>query len=138
LRLNSEIRGRSKPVITTAIRSSCNPVTAWPSINEVNTEKIGTKLVHKESGEEFDYHPSKGVRLEVDEIMMLTYGIKTGLGIGYVPDYFALSMIAQGEMNHVLPDWSSKVRTLYMLYRDRDLLPMRVRLFIEFVIMHFE
>ncbi len=69
---------------------------------------------------------------------MLTHAIKTGLGIGYVPDYFALPMISQGEMNHVLPDWSSKAHTLYMLYRDRDNLPMRVRLFIEFVLLHFK
>ncbi|MEL4428562.1 hypothetical protein [Shewanella mangrovisoli] len=52
-------------------------------------------------------------------------------------DYFALPMIAQGEVNHVLPEWSSKARTLSMLYRDRDHLPMRVRLFIEFVKLHF-
>jgi len=103
----------------------CRPMIPW-------------QLVHKESGEEFDYHPNKGVRLEVDEIVMLTHAIKTGLGIGYVPDYFALPMIAQGEMNHVLPDWSSKARTLHMLYRDRDNLPMRVRLFIEFVLLHFK
>lgn len=103
----------------------CRPMIPW-------------QLVHKESGDEFDYHPNRSVRLEVDEILMLTHAIKTGLGIGYVPDYFALPMIAQGEMNHVLPDWSSKVRTLYMLYRDRDHLSMRVRLFIEFVIMHFK
>ncbi|TMX68895.1 substrate binding domain-containing protein, partial [Vibrio rotiferianus] len=102
----------------------CRPMIPW-------------QLVHKESGKEFDYHPNKGVRLEVDEILMLTHAIKKGLGIGYVPDYFALPMIAQGEMNHVLPNWSSKVRTLFMLYRDRDYLPMRVRLFIEFVMMHF-
>ncbi|ASI98006.1 LysR family transcriptional regulator [Vibrio rotiferianus] len=102
----------------------CRPMIPW-------------QLVHKESGQEFDYHPNKGVRLEVDEILMLTHAIKKGLGIGYVPDYFALPMIAQGEMNHVLPNWSSKVRTLFMLYRDRDYLPMRVRLFIEFVMMHF-
>ncbi|MFB2660242.1 LysR family transcriptional regulator [Shewanella mangrovisoli] len=103
----------------------CRPMIPW-------------QLVHKTTGEEFDYHPNKGVRLEVDELMLLTHAIKTGIGIGYVPDYFALPMIAQGEVNHVLPDWSSKARTLSMLYRDRDHLPMRVRLFIEFVKWHFK
>jgi LysR family transcriptional regulator AphB len=68
---------------------------------------------------------------------MLTHAVKTEIGIGYVPDYFALPMIAQGEMTHVLPEWSSKVRTLFMLYRDRDHLPLRVRLFVEFVIQRF-
>lgn len=103
----------------------CNPITPW-------------QLVHKESGEEFDYHPQKNVKLEVDEILMLTHAVKIGLGIGYVPDYFARPMIAQGEVNHVLPDWHSKARTLFMLYRDRDHLPMRVRLLIDFVIEHIK
>ncbi|MFA0483220.1 LysR family transcriptional regulator [Vibrio sp. 10N.222.55.B11] len=103
----------------------CNPMTPW-------------QLIHKESGEEFNYHSQKNVRLELNEIVMLTHAIKTGLGIGYVPDYFALPMIAQGEMSHVLPNWRSKERTLFMLYRDRDHLPMRVRLFIEFVMQRFE
>lgn len=102
----------------------CRPMVPW-------------QLKHKESGEEFDYHPNKRLRLEVDEILMLTHAIEKGLGIGYVPDYFALPMITRGEMKHVLPDWSSKARTLFMLYRDRDYLPMRVRLFIEFVLSHF-
>ncbi|EKO3988043.1 LysR family transcriptional regulator [Vibrio fluvialis] len=102
----------------------CRPMIPW-------------QLVNKASGEEFDYHPQKGVRLEVDEVLMLTHAVKTGIGIGYVPDYFALPMIAQGEMTHVLPVWSSKVRTLFMLYRDRDHLPLRVRLFVEFVMQRF-
>ncbi|KUI98485.1 LysR family transcriptional regulator [Vibrio sp. MEBiC08052] len=102
----------------------CRPMIPW-------------QLVHKKNSETFDYHPQKGIRLEVDEILTLIHAIKAGLGIGYVPDYFALPMIAQGEINHVLPDWRSIARTLFMLYRDRDNLPMRVRLFVEFMIKHF-
>lgn len=103
----------------------CRPMIPW-------------QLVHKETGENFEYHPRQDVRLEVDEILMLTHAVKTGLGIGYIPDYFAWPMVAQSEIKHVLPDWRSQARTLFMLYRDRDHMPMRVRLFIEFVISHFE
>lgn len=102
----------------------CRPMTPW-------------QLVHQETGEAFEYHPQQGVRLEVDEILMLTHGVKAGLGIGYIPDYFALPMVAQGELKLVLPDWRSQARTMSMLYRDRDHLPMRVRLFIEFIMAHF-
>ncbi|GAA0837980.1 LysR family transcriptional regulator [Marinomonas arenicola] len=103
----------------------CRPMTPW-------------YLVQKETGESFDYYPHKNVRLEVDEILMLTHAVKAGLGIGYVPDYFAQPMIEQGEIKHVLPDWHSKARTLFMLYRDRDHMPMRVRLFIDFAMAYFE
>ncbi|SDH92393.1 transcriptional regulator, LysR family [Vibrio xiamenensis] len=102
----------------------CRPMVPW-------------QLINTQNGDEFDYHPQQGVRLEVDEIQMLVHGIKAELGIGYVPDYVALPMIERGEMIHVLPDWRSKSRTMFMLYRDRDNLPLRVRLFIEFVLEHF-
>ncbi|MDW6093657.1 LysR family transcriptional regulator [Vibrio rhizosphaerae] len=102
----------------------CRPMIPW-------------QLVHKKNRETFDYQPNRRIRLEVDEILTLVHAIKAGLGIGYVPDYFALPMIAQGEINHVLPEWHSKARTLFMLYRDRDNLPMRVRLFVEFILKHF-
>ena len=47
-------------------------------------------------------------------------------------------MIANNELSRVLPEWRSKVRTLFMLYRDRDNLPMRVRLFVEYVVTRFD
>ena len=103
----------------------CHPMVPWQLVNKTNQQ-------------EFDYHPQKGVRLELDEIQMLSHAVKTGLGIGYIPDYFSLPMIEQGEMQHVLPDWRSKERTLFMLYRERQNIPLRVRLFIEFVLQHFD
>jgi LysR family transcriptional regulator, transcriptional activator AphB len=103
----------------------CHPMSTW-------------QLVHTETGQEFDYQPNKGIRLEVDEVQMLTHGVKAGLGIGYIPDYFAIPMVESGELTRVLPEWSSKARTLSMLYRDRHNLPLRVRMLLEFVIERFE
>ncbi|MFH0258223.1 LysR family transcriptional regulator [Vibrio rumoiensis] len=102
----------------------CHPMSIW-------------QLVNMQSGQEYAYQALQGIRLEVDEIQMLTHGVKAGLGIGYIPDYYALPMIEQGELQHVLPEWRSKVRTLFLLYRDREHLPMRVRLFVEFVLARF-
>ncbi|MBB1470104.1 LysR family transcriptional regulator [Pseudoalteromonas sp. SG41-5] len=103
----------------------CQPMSIW-------------QLVNKQNDDVYDFQPNKGIRLELDEIQMLTHAVKKGLGVGYIPDYYALPMIAQGELQHVLPDWQSKARTLFMLYRDRDHLPLRVRLFIEYVLARFE
>ncbi|MBV1841529.1 MULTISPECIES: LysR family transcriptional regulator [Photobacterium] len=102
----------------------CHPMTTW-------------ELIHTDTRQEFDYLVGTGVRLEVDEIRMLTHAIKAGLGIGYIPDYHALPLIEAGKLSRVLPDWQSKARTLFMLYRDRDHLPLRVRLFVEFVLARF-
>ncbi|GAB6260154.1 LysR family transcriptional regulator [Photobacterium sp. R1] len=102
----------------------CHPMNIW-------------QLAHLKNGQTFDHQPAKAIRMEVDEIRMLTHAIQAGLGIGYIPDYYALPMIEQGELSRVLPDWRSKPRTLFMLYRDRDHLPMRVRLFVAFVMARF-
>jgi LysR family transcriptional regulator AphB len=102
----------------------CRPMIPW-------------HLQHQTTGQEFDYQPQKLVRLEVDEVGLLTHAVKTGLGIGYIPDYIAMPMIAAGEIQRVLPDWHGKVRTLMMLYRDRNNLPLRVRMFVEYVLQRF-
>ncbi len=102
----------------------CHPMSVWNLVN-INT------------GQAYDYHPNKNIRMEVDEIQLLTHGVKKGVGIGYIPDYFALPLIESGELCHVLPEWRSQARRLSMLYRDRDNLPLRVRLFIEFVLARF-
>lgn len=95
-------------------------------------------LVNQTSGEAFDYHPTQSVRLEVDEIETVMHATQIGLGISYLPDYLAMPMIELGKVKHILPEWRSKDLTLYMLYRDRDNMPLRVRLFIEYVLQHFD
>lgn len=102
----------------------CRPMLTW-------------QLVNEKHGETFDYQSQKGTRMEVDELQILTKAIQKGIGIGYVPDYFALPMIERGELKRVLPDWHSKTRTLSVLYRERDNIPLRVRLFIEFIMAYF-
>ncbi|MEI8633936.1 LysR substrate-binding domain-containing protein [Vibrio sp. PP-XX7] len=84
----------------------------------------------------YDYLPYKSVRLEVDEVQTLVHGVKKGLGIGYIANYLAQPLLTNGELCRVLPEWQTKPRTLSMLYRDRDNLPLRVRLFVEFILAH--
>ncbi len=107
-----------KPVVI------CHPMATW-------------QLVNTHTKQEYDYQPNKGIRMEVNEVQIGMGGVKRGMGIGYVPDYLAFPMIERGELTRVLPEWGSKPRTLFMLYRDRDQLPVKVRLFIEFVMARF-
>lgn len=95
------------------------------------------QLDNQITGEKCDYHPVNLIRLEVDEVQMMTYAVKMGLGISYIPDYIALPMIERGELKRVLPDWQSEGQVFSMLYRDRKNMPLRVRLFIEYVLKHF-
>jgi transcriptional regulator, LysR family len=107
-----------KPVVL------CHPMTVW-------------QLEHNTTGEAYDYQATTGIRGEVDEIEMLTHAVQAGFGMGYIPDYSALPLINEGALQRVLPEWQSQARTLFLLYRDREHVPLRVRLLVEFVLARF-
>ncbi|TYK64567.1 LysR family transcriptional regulator [Colwellia echini] len=95
------------------------------------------QLENQLTGEKYNYHPNHLIRLEVDEIEMMTHAVEKGLGVGYIPDYLALPLIKAGKIKRLLPDWQSEKQPFSMLYRDRDNMPLRVRLFIDYVLKHF-
>lgn len=107
------------PVIT------CAPMATW-------------KLQQLQTGVMQTYSPNSNVRLKVDDISVLTRAIKDGIGIGLIPDYHAQPLIESGEIQHILPDWSNQPRSCQMLYRDRDNMPLRLRLLIDFMLKRFE
>lgn len=102
----------------------CYPMSTW-------------KLQHTTSGEMQTHQPSHNIRLKVDDISLLTRAIQDGLGIGFMPDYHAQPLIDSGELRQVLPEWSNQPRGCQMLYRDRDNMPFRLRLLIDFMIKCF-
>jgi LysR family transcriptional regulator AphB len=95
------------------------------------------QLKNKKTGEKYVYHPNDFIRLEVDEVQIMTHAVKTGLGVSYIPDYLALPMIKKGELKQILPNWQSEKKAFSMLYRDRKNIPLRVRLFIEYTLANF-
>lgn len=95
------------------------------------------QLYNKLTKEEFKDNPTNLVRLEVDEVEMMIDAIKEGFGVSYVPDYIGLPLIEKGEIKRVLPDWESTGQEFSMLYRDRNNMPFRVRLFIDYIMKVF-
>jgi LysR family transcriptional regulator AphB len=102
----------------------CSPMSTW-------------KLQHTISGEMQTHKPNHNIRLKVDDISLLTRAIQDGLGIGFMPDYHAQPLIDSGELQQVLPEWSNQPRGCQMLYRDRDNMPFRLRLLIDFMVKRF-
>ncbi|UTV99866.1 LysR family transcriptional regulator [Marinomonas rhizomae] len=102
----------------------CAPISTW-------------KLQHTTSGEILSHKPNHNIRLKVDDISLLTRAIQDGLGIGFMPDYHAQPLIDLGEIRQVLPEWSNQARGCQMLYRDRDNMPFRLRLLIDFMLKRF-
>ena len=41
--------------------------------------------------------------------------------------------IKNGELIHILPDWSSNIRDKYLIYNHREYQPEKLKIFIDFV-----
>lgn len=102
----------------------CAPMSTW-------------LLQHTVSGEKQIHQPSKHIRLKVDDISLLTRAIQDGIGIGFMPDYHAEPLLESGELIQILPLWSNQPRGCQVLYRDRDNMPFRLRLLIDFMLKRF-
>ncbi|WP_046007394.1 LysR family transcriptional regulator [Pseudoalteromonas rubra] len=101
-----------------------NPVRTW-------------KLHNQQSGEQFSYTPGAMIRLEADDLNLVSQAVTDGLGIGFIPRFIAQYQIAQGQMIQLAKDWTGQPRQLTMLYHDRDNMPHRLRLFIDYMLEHY-
>src|SRR5699024_2600390 len=61
-----------------------------------------------------------------------------GLGIAGLSDTFATSLVKQGRLKAVLPDWSLPPTTLWCITPGRHLLPPRTTAFIEALLNYSE
>ena len=91
-------------------------------------------LQHRTTGEMQAHQPKQNIRLKVDDISLLTGAIADGIGLGFIPDYDAQPLITSGGLQQVLPDWNNQPRGCQMLYRDRDNMPHRMHLLIDFIL----
>lgn len=60
-----------------------------------------------------------------------------GLGIAYLPDFIIEKALADGRLVRVLEGLEQPPLTLYAMYPSRKHLPLKTRLFIDFVLEHF-
>ncbi|GAA0801502.1 LysR family transcriptional regulator [Psychrobacter piscatorii] len=102
----------------------CTPMSTW-------------HLQHRTTGEVQTHQPTNNIRLKVDNISLLTQAIADGIGLGFIPDYDAQPLITSGGLQQVLPDWNNQPRGCQMLYRDRDNMPHRMHLLINFILKRF-
>ena len=102
----------------------CTPMSTW-------------HLQHRITGEVQTHQPTNNIRLKVDNISLLTGAIADGIGLGFIPDYDAQPLITSGGLQQVLPDWNNQPRGCQMLYRDRDNMPHRMHLLIDFILKRF-
>lgn len=76
---------------------------------------------------------SDKARFEVNEIDLVKKACLSGLGITLIPDILVRNYIKNGELIHILPDWSSNIRDKYLIYNHREYQPEKLKIFIDFV-----
>lgn len=97
-----------------------NPIKKW-------------ELINSKSKSRFEVTPGDNVRLEADELNVVAQAVIDGVGVGFIPRFVAEPLIRNGSLVQVLPQWSGYPKTLYILYRERQNQPYRLRLFIDFI-----
>lgn len=96
-----------------------NPIRRW-------------SLTHRSSGEVAGVLPEPAITVD-DNLVALEFA-RHGQGIALLPDYNFTGDVAIDGVESVLPDWEGPPRVINMLYRDRDLIPTRLRTFVDFVL----
>ncbi|PKF51774.1 LysR family transcriptional regulator [Enterovibrio nigricans] len=77
-------------------------------------------------------------RFEASELRVIRVAAKDGLGVALIPDVLVQQDLESGDLEHVLKDWTSNPRDIYLMYRDKTHQPEKLRAFIEFSLSFFQ
>ncbi|QYK07012.1 LysR family transcriptional regulator [Shewanella zhangzhouensis] len=70
--------------------------------------------------------------LSDDLTVSLAYA-RNGLGVAYLPVSLTKSLLESKELVALLPTWQKQTLTAYLVYTNRNYLPQKSKLFIEFI-----
>jgi DNA-binding transcriptional LysR family regulator len=76
-------------------------------------------------------------RFVTNDPMTLTRWLSEGAGIAYVPLMWVLDEIKQGDLEVLLPRYQSDPRPVYALYTQKDKLPLKVQVCINWLMEYF-
>lgn len=88
--------------------------------------------LQNDNAEHFRFKPNPV--LMVDEINAAADAAACGLGVALLPDYIFSSAMG-ARLMPLLSQWRGQQRTVQVLYADREQIPKKVRLLVDFVVM---
>ena len=92
------------------------------------------RLVNKKESIDLKVQPL----IEVNGISVVRNLLEVGMGIGYLPESSCFQSLSSGKLFPVLSEWKSPVTSFYLIYPDQKLEPKRIKLFIDFLLEHFQ
>lgn len=75
------------------------------------------------------------VQFQVNHFGLLVQWALQGQGLATVPDFYVQQELKRGELVRILPDQSFMRRPLHLLYPPMPQMPLRIRRFIDFVVL---
>ncbi|MDF2040654.1 MULTISPECIES: HTH-type transcriptional activator AaeR [unclassified Pantoea] len=77
-------------------------------------------------------------RFVTNDSLTLIRWLKSGNGIAYVPMMWVINEINAGEIDILFPQYQSDPRPVYALYTEKDKLPLKVQVCIDYLTGYFE
>lgn len=135
----------ARPLTTISfVLCASSSATQWHSLQSIDELELHPviiakpaktwRLQHNITRQDFEFEPRGNIKLAVDDMAIASQAVMAGLGIGLLPISMASERIQSGKLIQILPEWKGAPRTAYLMYRDRDNLPLRVRLLIDFML----
>jgi DNA-binding transcriptional LysR family regulator len=73
----------------------------------------------------------------MDDPEAMARAAATGMGVALLPLPHALPLLDSGALVRVLPDWYAESRPLSIYYTSRKLVPVKVRVFVDYIVREF-
>ncbi|WP_343553055.1 HTH-type transcriptional activator AaeR [Pantoea sp.] len=77
-------------------------------------------------------------RFVTNDSQTLIRWLKAGCGIAYVPLMWVIDEISSGEIDILFPQYHSEPRPVYALYTEKDKLPLKVQVCIDYLTEYFK
>lgn len=77
-------------------------------------------------------------RFVTNDSLTLIRWLKAGNGIAYVPMMWVIEEINAGEIDILFPQYQSEPRPVYALYTEKDKLPLKVQVCIDYLTEYFQ
>jgi DNA-binding transcriptional LysR family regulator len=77
-------------------------------------------------------------RFVTNDSQTLIRWLKAGCGIAYVPLMWVIDEISAGEIDILFPQYHSEPRPVYALYTEKDKLPLKVQVCIDYLTEYFK
>lgn len=72
--------------------------------------------------------------LRCDDMATSLRVTQSGAGVAMIPAFVCRELLKQGKLQRVLPKWAGPIAEFYLVFPDRELMPVRVRLLADFLI----